>query len=76
MKHFECRCFRDGWICWQVEHRHALVVTERIGHVRPVEDMRRSPQRFDAVLGRFVIFAPRLFAKLFDRAFEPRPTGG
>ena len=58
VKHFECRDFRDGWICRQVEHRHALVMTERIGHIRPVENMRRSPQRFNAVLGRFVIFAP------------------
>ena len=41
VKHFERRRFRDGWICWQIEHRHALVVTKRIGHVRPVENMRR-----------------------------------
>ena len=40
VKHFERWRFRNRWICWQVEHRHALVVTERIGHVRPVENMR------------------------------------
>ena len=58
VKHLECRYFRNRWICWQVEHRHALVVAERLGHVRPVENMRRSPQRFNTVFGRFVIFAP------------------
>src|SRR5438309_4618181 len=33
-------------------------MTERIGHVSPIEKMRRPPQRFNAVLGRSVIFAP------------------
>ena len=50
--------FRAGWICRQVEHRYAFIVTERVGHILPVENMRRSPQRFNAMLGRFVIFAP------------------
>ena len=58
-KNFECWHIWGGWICWQVEHRHALVMTKRIGHVRPIERVRRTPQRFDTVLSRFVIFAPR-----------------
>ena len=65
VEHIERRHFRCGRICRQVEHRHALVMTEGIGHVRPVEDLRRSPQRFNAVLSRFVIFAPRHYQWMY-----------
>ena len=58
LKHVERGYVRAGRICGQVQHRHAFIVTERIRHVHPVEDMRYSPQRFDAVRRRFVIFAP------------------
>jgi len=54
----ERRRFEDGGIRWQVEHRHAFVVTERIGHIGPVQKMRLSSQRFQAMFGRLVIFLP------------------
>src|ERR1700756_5062122 len=57
-ENLKCRHFRSGWICWQIHHWRALVVTERIGHVLPVEKLGGSPQRFDSVLGSFVIVTP------------------
>src|SRR5690242_7861982 len=50
LKHFECRDFRGLRTGWQIEHGHALVMTERIRHVRPVEKMPPAPQGFDTVL--------------------------
>ena len=58
LQHVERWYSRAGWVRRQVEDWHALIVTERIGHVHPVKDMRRSPQGFNAVRRRFVIFAP------------------
>ena len=58
LKHVEGGDFRGGRICRQIEHRHALVMTKRIRHVCPVEIVPRSPQRFNAMLGSFVIFVP------------------
>ena len=58
LKHVERRCFRTGWVRRQVEQRHAFIMPKRIGHVRPVEGVRRSPQRFNAMRRRFVILAP------------------
>jgi hypothetical protein len=40
-------------------HRHTFVMTQRIRHLRPIENVPCSPQRFNAILCSVVIFAPR-----------------
>ena len=50
--------FRCWWICRQIEHRNALVITERSRHVRPIMNMPHSLQGLNAMLYRFVILVP------------------
>lgn len=48
----------DRRIRRQIQHWHVFVVTERIGPVRPVENVWPAPQRFNSMLGKFVILGP------------------
>src|SRR5271166_5255372 len=58
LQQFQRRNFRTRWFGWKVKHRHAFVMPERIGHVLPVKNVASSPQRFNSVLSRLVVFAP------------------